>query len=561
MFYKKCMPLFSGFSVEQKDHMMKRLTSTVLTYALTDQACDEIAEQITLFCEQQKIERKDTLRYRLTAEECLLYWMKEGCEGKKVRLRMGYRMLAPFILVEAEGEPLDPYRVDQEDFGSYSSDILANLGLAPEYSYDGSCNRLLFRIQRKRPNQIIVIISVIFLAALVGILGQMFIPEAARSIVLNGIINPIYDTFFKILSCIAGPMIFLSVTWGIYGIGDSVTLGRVGKRLMLRYFGMTFLAAACCVVCFPMFGNQLYQGGWQEGQLSSIAELILGIFPSNIVEPFATGNTLQIIFLAIVIGIAMLFLGQKTSAVARGIEQVNYLVQFLMKLISRLVPFVIFLVVLNLIWSGNLSNFGNIWHFLLIYVFAALVIVAAFLFTLSARHKVNPMLILRKSMDTFLIALTTASSAMAFSSNMNVCQYRFGISPSLCSFGIPLGMVMHKPFSAVYNLLLVFYFASVYEIKCSVTWLIIAVIVCTIVAVATPPIPGGGVVAYAILFTQLGIPSEASAIAITIDMLTDFFLTAFEMLCMPFSLVNSAARLNMIDREVLRSKAGIKSKN
>ena len=115
-------------------------------------------------------------------------------------------------------------------------------------------------------------------------------------------------------------------------------------------------------------------------------------------------------------------------------------------------------------------------------------------------------------------------------------------------------MVMHRPIAAVYNLLLVFYFASRYDVPCSVTWIILAVAVSAILAVATPPIPGGGAVAYAILFAQMGIPTEAMAVAFTIDMLTDFAITAFEMFTIPFSLIHSAGRLGMIDLDTLRGE-------
>ena len=523
-------------------------------YQLTGAACDEIAAAIAQFCEKQKIDRKDALRHRLSAEECLLYWLAHGCEGKSVWLRMGYRMLAPFILLEAEGEPLDPYRDEGEDFGSYCSGVLTNLRLAPEYSYDGGRNRLYFRMRPKRPGQVTTLALVIAVAALVGVAGLFFLPDGLRLTLQEGIIVPIYDTFFNILSCVAGPMIFLAVTWGIYGIGDAATLGRVGKRLMLRYIGMTFLVAACCAACFPLFGNPLTHAEGQGNQLGAIAELILGIFPSTIIEPFATGNTLQIIFLAIVIGIALLFLGRKTSAVARAVEQVNYLVQFLMEVISRLVPFVIFLVIVNLIWSGDLGVLSSIWRLLAIFLGAVVVTAAAFLLSVSIRHKVRPGVVLGKNMNTFLTALATASSAAAFSSNMTTCEKKLGVESSLCSFGIPLGMVMHKPIAAIYNLLLVFYFAAVYEVPCSVTWIVLAVVVCAVVAVATPPIPGGGAVAYAILFAQMGIPAEAMAVAFTIDMLTDFAITSFEMFCLPFSLVHSAVRLGMIDMKKLRAE-------
>ena len=62
------------------------------TFVLDPSACDEVAEQITAFGERLKLERKDILRYRLAAEECLLFWMARDGEGAPVQLRMGQRI-------------------------------------------------------------------------------------------------------------------------------------------------------------------------------------------------------------------------------------------------------------------------------------------------------------------------------------------------------------------------------------------------------------------------------------------------------------------------------------
>ena len=524
------------------------------TFVLDPSACDEVAEQITAFGESLKLERKDILRYRLAAEECLLFWMARDGEGAPVQLRMGQRMLTPYISLEMEGEPMDPYRDESGEFGPFCGGIMQNLHLTPEYSYDGGRNRIYFRVQRKRLGQMATLGIVIAASALFGVLGLMILPETARLTIQQGIVVPIYDTFFNLLRCIAGPMIFLSVAWGIYGIGDAATLGRVGKRLMLSYIGVVFLASACSSVLFPLFRMPLTHAGTHATQLSSLAELILGIFPSTIVEPFATGNTLQIIFLAAVIGIAMLFLGRKTSSVARAIEQVNYLVQFLMEFISRLVPYVIFLVILNLIWSGDLGVLSSVWQMFAIMAVAFVIAAAVFLVYTGLRQKVSPLLLLQKGFPTFLVALATASSAAAFSSNMTACEKKYGISNSLSSFGIPLGMVIHKPISAIYFVILVFYFASKYSIAVSVTWIITAVFIAAIVAIAMPPIPGGGAVAYTVLFAQIGIPAEALSVALAIDILTDFLITAFDMFVLPLTLINVASRLSMIDREILRAR-------
>lgn len=282
-----------------------------------------------------------------------------------------------------------------------------------------------------------------------------------------------------------------------------------------------------------------------------MVNLILSVFPSTIIEPFQTGNTLQIIFIAVVIGIALLYLGHQTSAVARAIEQVNLIVQFLMVIISKLVPYVIFLIIVNMIWSGKLNIMISSWKLIAVLVPTLIAIAMVFLILTSVRQKVGIQVLIKKSMPTFLVALTTASSAAAFNSNVSTCEKKFGIDPSLIRFGIPLGMVMHKPVSAVYNMLLVFFFAEKYGINCSVSWIITAVIISSIIAIATPPIPGGGAIAYSVVFAQMGIPEEALAVALEIDIIMDFFLTAFDMLVLPLSLINISSGLGLIDKDVL----------
>ena len=522
-------------------------------YILEPAACDEISEMVFDHCISTGTERKDALRYRLSAEECLLYWLRKGCEGSRVVVSAGRFLRTPYITIEAEGKSLDPYSENDEDFGSFCDSILVSMRLAPEYSYNNGFNCIKFRLRKKSLGQIATLCLVILSAIIVGMAGLFLMPESLRELLLNSLVDPIYNTFFNILGCIAGPMIFLSVSWGVYGIGDVATLGRIGKNMMLRFVGTVILTAALCSVFFPLLGPGLSSSSQGSGQFASISELILGIFPSTIIEPFATGNTLQIIFMAIVIGIAMLYLGKQTSSIARAIEQVNLLVQFLMEIIARLVPYVIFLVIINMIWSGGVSVLMSTWKLIVIFAGACILIAAVFFTLTSVRRKAPVGVLIRKSIPTFLVALTTASSAAAFSSNVTTCEKKFGIDESLIRFGVPLGMVMHKPIAAVYNLFILFFFAAQYDVSCSAAWIGVAVFISSIIAIATPPIPGGGAVAYSILFTQMGIPSEALAVALALDIITDFIVTSFEMLVLPLSLINVSAGLGMIDEDTLRS--------
>ena len=525
-------------------------------YSLSFSACDEISAEISEFCAKQRVDSKDVLRYRLSAEEALLNWIDRGCEGRRIRLTEGRRFFSPYIVIEMDGPRVSPEMEKSEEFGDYCNIILINLNQKPAYSYSNNRNTLYYRIKKKSISQFQVLCIVTVLSILTGVFGNLFIPQDIRCMILDSIIDPIYNTFFNVLGCIAGPMIFLSVAWGIYGIGDVETLGTIGRTMIFNFLKYVSLAAAGCVVFFSVFGNHFTDSGNQVSQIRAVFEMILNIFPATVVEPFATGNTLQIIFLAVVIGVALLYMQKQTREIAVIIGQINMMVNFLMGFISRIVPFVIFMVLVSLIWSGNLSVVTSVWKFVAAFMIALPAIAIVFLLATAACQKVKPSILVHKCLPTFLLALTSASSAAAFSTNVETCKKQFGIDPSLVSFGVPLGIVVHKPTTAAYNLIIVMYFASVYHVQCTPAWLFTALFLCIVVSVSAPPIPGGGTAAYTILFKQLGIPDEALAVALTLDIITDFLITALDTFNLQMALINISSKMNLIDKNTLRNVIG-----
>ena len=69
-------------------------------FELTADTCFEAAKIIADFCSEMKLDRKDAVRYRLAAEDCLAHWLENGLEGNELTVRMGKRLRAPFISLE-----------------------------------------------------------------------------------------------------------------------------------------------------------------------------------------------------------------------------------------------------------------------------------------------------------------------------------------------------------------------------------------------------------------------------------------------------------------------------
>lgn len=264
----------------------------------------------------------------------------------------------------------------------------------------------------------------------------------------TNLIDPVFSTFMGLLSAIAGPMIFLSVAWGIYSIGDTATLGKIGKKMILRIILMSFvLTILAGGILFPFF--PISAGGESSFDFGGLFQMVLDIVPNNLFTPFIEGNPLQIIFVAVLIGLSLLILESKTTMVAGAVEQFNYVVQLLIDGVSSFVPFVVFCSILKMVLQNNMQIFLK----------------AAKLFPL------------------LLLGLITV-----------------------------------------------------------------------ILSIAAPPVPGGALTCFTMLFIQLQIPEEAVAIMITLNMFLEFMATAVNLFCLQAELVELAGSLNMLDVERLRQK-------
>ena len=141
------------------------------------------------------------------------------------------------------------------------------------------------------------------------------LPDSVGLFVSKQLVTPLFDTAMGFLAAVAGPMIFLSVICGIYGLGDLATLGRVGKRMILRFLLLPFVWTLLVLVALLPFFRTV-SGGGGSLELSGLQEMILDIVPDNMLSPCLEGNPMQIVFLAIIFGMALLVLGNRVAVVA-----------------------------------------------------------------------------------------------------------------------------------------------------------------------------------------------------------------------------------------------------
>ena len=507
-------------------------------------------ETIRDFFAAQKVEQRTALRTTLSAEEVLLKYQEHFGASMSFALQCTKRFGRAYSEITLAGESFDPFAETEED--SVLHALLVNAGLEPAWAYRRGSNRVVFTVQGKKKISSLMQIVIALLGGLGLGFAASFLPDGIGLALSQKLFSPVSSTIMGFLSASAMLLIFLSVANGICSMGDISTFNRIGKKLIVRLLVMLLPAAAIAVVfLLPFF--RIGGLGASALDLSAYFEMLLGIVPKNLVEPFLTGNTLQIIFLAACLSAALLVLGLKTSSVTEFVMQANLVAQTVVITVTKLLPVVVFCSMYTLVVSGALASAGAATKMLLLNTVGAALLMLLDLLRVSVSKHVSPVLLLKKLAPAMAISFATASSAAALSTALEITEKKLGIDRQLAGVGVPLGPVMFKPHIMIFFPVSILCLAEMYGVEVTLTWFITLMLTSLFVSVAIPPVPGSTVSCLVLMFAQFGIPAEAIAIVVALDAINDRVNTTAKFFCLEAELVQLADSLGLLDTEALHA--------
>lgn len=519
-------------------------------YELNLTNIDGASKTVTDFLSSEKVSSKEVQRIRLSVEEILLKYLGSLNSGTSFEIVTAKRFRTLKIELVIAGDSIDPF-ADDDGGGTILNNLLSNFGLAPTWRYKNGKNIITFTAKKQKKLSQILQIGIAILAAIVFGGLCLILPDSVSTFITSDLVTPVFNTFMGLLSAISGPIIFLSVVWGICGIGDMATFGKIGKKMIGRFLLVSIIVGAAMTVLFALMFQTSAIGG-AAFEFSDLYEMILDIIPSNLFAPFIEGNSLQIIFIAIIVGLTMLFLGNRIPIMINVVDQLNVVMQTIMSAVSSFIPFFVFGSIFNMIVGGNLLSVAKSYKLILVMLLGDLVLMAAYLLLVSVRKKVAPTVLLKKLMPTYIIGLTTASAVAAYQTNISTCERKLGIDKKLIDIGIPLGQVIFMPGAIVLFVAAAFGMAETYGVAITPIWMLTAFIISVILAIAAPPVPGAALTCYTILFMQLGIPAEAIAVVIALNVILEFVATAVNLFCLQTELVELSGSLQTLDVKKLR---------
>jgi aerobic C4-dicarboxylate transport protein len=169
---------------------------------------------------------------------------------------------------------------------------------------------------------------------------------------LGAAMKPLGDGFIRLIKMIIAPVIFVTVVSGIATMGDVRDLGRIGLKTLLYFEIITtplalIIALLVVNILRPGAGINADPSTLDVGSVSAYATtatqtsataFLLNIIPTTVVDAFAKGDILQVLFVSVLCGLALLHLGDKGAPVVRAIDQVSHVLFAIVGLIMRVAP-------------------------------------------------------------------------------------------------------------------------------------------------------------------------------------------------------------------------------
>lgn len=516
---------------------------------LTNKEIANFIESLSPIMQKMRIERKNSLRLSLSLEEILLRWQEHFGNDKIVSITTKKRLGTLSISINLKGEQWNPMEMDENE-SDLNIPLLNKLQMAPIYLYKNGYNIVTLKLSNQKDNSVIFLLASILFAIILGVLGLKFFPDFSKNI-LDQFLVHIKTTIFNILIAVAVPVVFISIFQGIISIDDIAKFGKVGKRLMSRIVIKTAVYTAIAgIIMLPIFSINPF-GDNSVNDFSGAVQMILDIFPKTFISPFVDGNALQVIVIAIVLGIAVLLLDTRVEGIKNLTNQISSILFIVMEWVAKLIPLLVFLLVLETIWGGNVDNLVGIWKPLLVIGLICILMIIFEVITVSIKFKVNPFTIIRKIAPSTILGFGTSCAMATYSLTSDICEKDLGVNKKITKFGLPIGLVAYMPAISVYFLMILFYGLEQYGLSCSIQWLVIAWITVTLLSIAAPPISGGSVTCFAILLSQMALPSEVLTFALAINVIAERFCTAANLSMLEMELILTADKYKFLNKKDL----------
>ncbi len=377
----------------------------------------------------------------------------------------------------------------------------------------------------------------LFAGLLIGTAIQyLFSGIAIFDTYLLGAAEGVGGMFVSLIKLLVVPLVYVSIVCGIVDLKDITAFGRLGGKTFALYIINTIIAitAALTIGMIVQPGADAHLAGTisESIQLTTtetpdIFSLVVNIVPSNPVQAFANGDMLQIIFMAILTGLAIQALDSRGGPAIRTFKMANEIMMKLVGLVMSLAPYGVLALMIQLGATLDANTLLSVAGYVALVI--AMLVFWIFVFYPTAvglATGTSPKTFLRATREQILFSLSTASSNATIPVTMRTLTDKLKVSKSVAGFGVPLGATMNMSGVSIYITLATIFVANAFGQPINSADVFTLGLTILLLSVGAGGVPGGGIVMVGVLLHQLGLPPEGLAIVAAVDRINDMFCTS-----------------------------------
>nr|MBC7613980.1 C4-dicarboxylate transporter DctA [Pseudopedobacter sp.] len=362
----------------------------------------------------------------------------------------------------------------------------------------------------------------VLIAIVLGVLFGIFFPGSAASAKL------VSQTFINMITMLIAPIIFFTIVLGIASMDDMKKVGRVGGKALLYFEVVTTFAIVIGLFLAnwmkPGVGLNMiipdaskiqeYEAGASQIEWSSF---ITHIVPHNIIDSFAKGDILQILFFAILFGYGLTKLGAAGASLISTFNKINKVLFNMMKFVMKLAPLGAFGGIAFTVGTYGLQALLPMGKLMLAVYLTMFLFIFIVLNLICRLYQFSLWKYLKFIRQEILIVLGTSSSESVLPSMMEKME-KFGCSKSVVGLVIPMGYSFNLDGTSIYLSMAVIFLAQVFNIEMSLGTQLTIIGVLMLTSKGAAAVTGGGFIVLASTLTVLKIiPVEGMAILLGVD--------------------------------------------
>ena len=398
---------------------------------------------------------------------------------------------------------------------------------------------------------IIITLYIIFNFAEIKIYNRIFIGLALG--ILSGLIFgeqiqiflPVGKAFIKLIKMIVIPLVFSSLLVGTASMNNIKKLGNIGARTFVFYIVSTALAITLGLLIANMIRpgsdipvevqTELRYDYEQEAdekvtravERPSTIDLLLDIIPENPAQSMADGKMLQIIFFALMSGVAVTYLsGEKKKIILTFFEGITDITIKIVEVIMKLAPYGVFALVASVIGAYGTTIILTLLSYFVTTLLALLVHV--FIFN-SAVIKIFTNLRLsefwRGIYPALLVAFSTSSSSATIPVSIECAEKNLNARSEVASFVLPLGATINMDGTAIFQGVSAIFIANIYGIELTLVDQFTIIFTATLASIGTAGAPQVGIIMLTLVLQSIGIPLEGIALILGVERFLDMART------------------------------------